>query len=125
MSLFSLAAGALPAWIERLIIETLKGTVTPAMVASWIFGLKVQLIDELKKLAADTTNQVDDRIVAMVEDALLKCSPDVAFFCDLLKRGRVALVEWLRDKAALTETTIDDAAVDILAAALIPAVHAP
>lgn len=109
----------LPPWVEGLIVEALREFVPPTVIADAFDKFKTETFARLRSLAADTTNKIDDLIVAKVEEALNSCTPDAEGLCALITQGEAALIQMLRDVAAKSATIIDDVAVDILAEALL------
>jgi len=108
----------IPAWLEPLVIRALKSAVSPEEVAATVAALKVELVNKARQAAHATATTFDDKLVDMLDDAFSTCKPGSDFLCDLVEKGETALVGFLRAAAARTDTKLDDAAVDILAAAL-------
>jgi microcompartment protein CcmK/EutM len=108
-----------PAWLQRMIIAAIQKYLPPEVLAAYWHEMLVALGAWAKTLAADTTNQVDDAIAAAIADlALGQCSPSTQVLCDMIEKGEVAVVAFLRAQAARTETKLDDAMVDLVADAL-------
>lgn len=108
----------LPGWLEALVIGAVKKAVTPAELATAWTALVTSVVDQVQAWAASTSTKVDDYLADKLEDAFLKCSPDVTVLCELIAKGEAALVAFLRAAAARTDTKLDDLAVDMIAMAL-------
>lgn len=108
----------IPPWMQKLILQALKGAVTPEDVAAAYAQAKAMIVAQLRALAQSTANKVDDFLVDKVEQALTQCSDELKFLCDLVEKGEAALVAFLRDVAAKTPNVIDDWGVEVLAEAL-------
>lgn len=109
---------ALPPWLEAFVIGTLKRYLTPEIARAAFLDLKAKLGVWLAAEAAKTAPAWDDAVVAKVMAALDSCDPDVDLLCGLIVSGERGLITILRGVAAKSPTMIDDAAVDLLAAAL-------
>lgn len=111
-------ASKIPGWIEALTIRVIKEYLPASAIAEAFESWKSLFLEQAKAWAADTDNMIDDMVVAKLEAALTTCTPDSQFLCDLVEKGEDAVISLLRGLAAKTETGIDDALVDLIAAAL-------
>ncbi len=110
-----------PRWVEALLIKALKTYLPPEALAEAFDMWRTEAVDWARAQAAATANGIDDMLVDKFAQALSTCQPDMQFLCDLVSRGEHAMVDKLRELAKLSETELDDAAVDLFEKALFAA----
>lgn len=111
-------AQMLPPWLEAFILGTLKRYITPEIARAAFLEMKAKVGVWLRAEVAKSATTWDDVVVDKVLAALDSCDPTADLLCQLIATGERGLVDVLRGVAAKSPTLIDDAAVDLLAAAL-------
>ena len=112
-------AKVIPAWAERLVVAAIENYVDPEVIAATVAGWRDQVLAKMVAAAKETDNKVDDKIVALVKDALTTCSPEAKFLCDMIMNAEAFAVGVLENAAKATDTKIDDACVAVVKKALL------